>query len=383
MKLQIAITSMVCMVVAMGMGRFALTPQLPHMIAEGQITLTQASLLAASNFLGYLLGAIETISARRHLILRLKSGLWGSAIILVLSALTPTSVAGIYVNLLLRFVAGIASAWTLVLISTWVQEQLGKDHSLRTIAFSGPGAGIILTGIIALGLDYCHASAALNWLVFGIVALIACLIINKNLPSSLPEGSNEERFPVTSDSHRLIISYALCGVAYVLPATFLSKLAVDRFPGFLVAGAFWPLFGFAVIAGMILLAAQRDIKNPQHWLAWIFCVQGMGVLACTLLHGLEGLLIGTLLVGGSFMVILQLTMRLGAELAPHHLRAITGVLTTGFAVGQLIGPLLSALSTHLWASMTPALLAAAAGSFLAALLVYSIHSPLIGGVKNE
>ena len=36
MKLQIALTSMVCMIVAMGLGRFALTPQMPHMIAEGQ-----------------------------------------------------------------------------------------------------------------------------------------------------------------------------------------------------------------------------------------------------------------------------------------------------------------------------------------------------------
>ena len=37
---------------AMGIGRFALTPALPHLIAEGQIDLTGASLLAAANYLG-------------------------------------------------------------------------------------------------------------------------------------------------------------------------------------------------------------------------------------------------------------------------------------------------------------------------------------------
>ena len=364
---------MICMVVAMGMGRFALTPQLPHMIAEGQITLTQASLLAAANFLGYLLGAIETISAKRNLILRLNCGLWGSGVILALSALIPISPAGIYVNLLLRFAAGIASAWTLVLISTWVQEQLGKEHALRTLAFSGPGVGIMLTGIMAIGLDYYHASAAFNWLIFGIVALIASVIIRHNLPSSLPEVSTDTRFPLTSNAYRLIISYTLCGFGYILPATFLSTLAVHQFPGSLLADAFWPIFGFAAVAGMALLAVQNNIRNPQRLLAGIFCIQGLGVLACTLMPGLAGLLIGAVFVGSSFMAILQLTMRLGAEIAPQHLRAMTGVLTTGFSVGQLTGPLVSALSTHLWSSMTPALLIAAFGSFLAAFLAYSIR----------
>jgi len=372
MKLQIAITSMVCMIVAMGMGRFALTPQLPHMIAEGQITLTQASLLAAANFLGYLLGAIETIGAKRHLILRLKLGLWGSGIILVLSAFMPFGIVGIYVNLLLRFLAGIASAWTLVLISTWLQHKLKEEHTLRTVAFSGPGVGIMLTGIIALGLDYWHANAAINWFVFGVVALTAVFIIDKNLPDSLPELPTEKIFSLSPAAYRLIISYTLCGVGYVLPATFLSKLAVDQFPGSLMADAFWPLFGFSVIIGMSLLASHRNMKNPQWWLAGIFCVQGIGVLACTYLPGIAGLLIGALFVGGSFLAILQLTMRLGSELAPNHVRAMTGILTTGFAVGQLIGPLLSALSSHLYSSMVPALLTAAIGSFIAAFLIFNI-----------
>src|SRR4029077_7957694 len=99
---------MACLIVAMGFGRFALTPQLPHMISEGQITLTQASILAAVNFLGYLLGAIETIRAKRHLILRLKFGLLGSTVILLLTAFIPSGITGFYVNLLLRFAAGIA-----------------------------------------------------------------------------------------------------------------------------------------------------------------------------------------------------------------------------------------------------------------------------------
>ncbi len=383
MKLQIALTGMACLIVAMGFGRFALTPQLPHMISEGQITLTQASILAAVNFLGYLLGAIETIQAKRHLILRLKCGLLGSAVILFLTTFIPSGITGFYVNLLLRFTAGVASAWTLVLISTWIQKELRDEHTLRTYAFAGPAVGIFMTGIIAIGVDYWHTSAAFNWFVYGLVALTVSFIIYKSLPSSLPEILTDRHLHLDSRLYRLGISYFLYGLGYILPATFLSKLAKDQFPGSLLADTFWPLFGLAAIAGMLILSAQKNVKNSQRLLAGIFCVQGVGVLACAMLPGVAGLLIGALFVGGSFMVVIQLTFRLGSELSPHHLQAMSGLLTTGFAIGQLVGLLLSGLSTFLWPSMVPALLIAAVGSFLAALLVYPIIVPPIADVLQR
>jgi MFS family permease len=375
MKFKIAFTSMIATVVAMGLGRFALTPQMPHMLMEGRLNLTQASLLAASNFLGYLLGAIEITRAKHdHLMFRLYAGLWGSGIILILSTFIPNNAAGVYINMFLRFTAGVASAWALILITTWVQHALAREHSLRTLAFTGPGVGIMLSGILAVVFDYWHTNSSFNWFIFGMVAIIGIAAIGRYLPDSLPQVSQEKRFVVTDKVYLLIITYILCAIGYVLPATFLSKLAVDQFPGSLMADAFWPLFGFSVIVGMGILASQSNIKNPQKWLAGIFCIQGVGILACTYLPGISGLLIGALFVGGSFMVILQLMMQLGAELCPHHLRTITGILTIGFAIGQFIGPLLSALSTHWWSTMTPALLTAAIGSFIAAMLISTLKS---------
>ena len=57
MALRIAFSGFVVLVVAMGIGRFAFTPQVPLMIRDGQLTLTSAGLVAAMNYLGYLLGA--------------------------------------------------------------------------------------------------------------------------------------------------------------------------------------------------------------------------------------------------------------------------------------------------------------------------------------
>jgi predicted MFS family arabinose efflux permease len=56
--LRVALTGLACLAVAMGMGRFAFTPVLPMMLHDGLIDLRQASALASSNYLGYLLGAL-------------------------------------------------------------------------------------------------------------------------------------------------------------------------------------------------------------------------------------------------------------------------------------------------------------------------------------
>src|SRR6185295_7318282 len=54
----IALASAVSLAVAMGIGRFAFTPLLPMMLADGVIDLHGASWLATANYLGYLVGAL-------------------------------------------------------------------------------------------------------------------------------------------------------------------------------------------------------------------------------------------------------------------------------------------------------------------------------------
>ena len=55
---RIVIAGMVSLAVAMGIGRFAFTPLLPMMLADGTVSLAGASWLASANYLGYLVGAL-------------------------------------------------------------------------------------------------------------------------------------------------------------------------------------------------------------------------------------------------------------------------------------------------------------------------------------
>ena len=54
----IALTGLVALAIAMGIGRFAFTPLLPMMLQDGVVNLAGASWLATAHYLGYLLGAM-------------------------------------------------------------------------------------------------------------------------------------------------------------------------------------------------------------------------------------------------------------------------------------------------------------------------------------
>ncbi|EEG83987.1 hypothetical protein PROPEN_04759 [Proteus penneri ATCC 35198] len=62
---------------------------------------------------------------------------------------------------------------------------------------------------------------------------------------------------------------------------------------------------------------------------------------------ITGLAIGAFLIGGGLMCAVQLAFLRGRELAPDHGRYMAGLLTTFYAIGQLVGPVISSLSTAL------------------------------------
>jgi preprotein translocase subunit SecY len=89
--------------------------------------------------------------------------------------------------------------------------------------------------------------------------------------------------------------------------------------------------------------------------------------------GVSGLVLGALFTGGGFLSVVQLSIQHGRELAPHYARYMAGLLTTGYAIGQLVGPMLSAVSTALTQRLEPALYVAAVALVIAGLLV--INTP--------
>ncbi|CAK16643.1 YbfB/YjiJ family MFS transporter [Pseudomonas entomophila] len=373
------LASAVALMMAMGIGRFALTPQLPRLITEGQFDLTAGGLIAAANYLGYFLGAVDGMFARQpaQVRLRLHGGLW----LCVLLTLASWAADGFWSHLLLRFGTGVASAWVLVMIAS-LSQQLASAHGqqrLGALVFAGPGVGIAVTGALALAAHLLGLNSAALWLVYGVAALVMLLAVLPWLPKAL-----EPAAAVTVDSGqrrvtgigRLGLVYALYGIGYILPATFLSQMASQQFQGQWLADLFWPAFGLASALGVLLVSLRRPGRT-SGWLTATLWLQGLGVLACLLGGGL-GLALGVLLCGGPFLACMQLVMQRSRELAPHATQRNAGLLTACFALGQLSGPLLAALSNHYSASLQPALMLAAAGLTVAGMLVITGNRSLQG-----
>lgn len=360
----------VALMMAMGIGRFALTPQMPHLLSEGQIDLTAAGLIAAANYFGYLLGAVDAMFAQRpqQVQRRLHGGLW----LCVLLTLASFWANGFWSHLLLRFGTGVASAWVLVMITSLSQPLAAAAGRPRwgALVFAGPGLGIFLTGLLALVSHRLQQTSATLWLIYAAAALLMMLGVWRLLPQPtvVARPATTHVNPANRGIARLALVYALYGIGYIIPATFLSQMANAQFHGQWQADLFWPCFGLGAAIGVWLVSLRRhDPETTRHWLMATLWLQAAGVFACLLGSGL-GLALGVILCGTPFLACMQLVMQRSRELAPHATQRNAGMLTACFAVGQLSGPLLAALSSHFSGGLQPALLIAGAGLLLAGAL---------------
>src|SRR3569832_1782149 len=82
----VAFAGVLSLAAAMGIGRFAFTPLLPLMIAEGQLDVAAGGWIAAANYAGYLAGAL-TASRLRWSAVRL------ATVALVLTAVLTAAMA--------------------------------------------------------------------------------------------------------------------------------------------------------------------------------------------------------------------------------------------------------------------------------------------------
>ncbi|WP_275075063.1 YbfB/YjiJ family MFS transporter [Providencia rettgeri] len=367
----VAFTGFLSLIVVMGIGRFTLTPQVPLMIEEHQLTLSSASIVAACNYLGYLLGSFDAMRARSHVERRMWLGVWGAVAITLLSALLN----GPILHSIARFVIGWASCIALVLVAAWANETLARLNrpALSVAVFAGTGTGIFVSGMLAVEIQRWHLTASEAWVIYGVLALILSLYISRYLPRSgqwqRPAGEIK-KLTLTPEIKRLVWCYGLAGFGYILPATFLSQMAAQRFPDSLFAQFVWPVFGASAVVGILLAMLLRNLSTTCNRLAISLWLQGMGILLAEVIPSIYGLVISAVLVGVGFMCTVQLALQLGRELAPDHNRFMAGLLTTFYAIGQLVGPTLSFISTSLTGKLEPALYVALIALVVGGGLVY-------------
>lgn len=379
--------------VAMGIGRFAFTPILPLMIQEGTVHLAQTAWLSSSNYIGYLVGALSLLKSKRHPLFVML----GLTLVTLTTWLASLSSFGWL--LVLRFLAGVASAWVLVSISAFAINWLkSRQVASSGLIYTGVGIGITLTGLICSYFIFQPVTATIAaqssfsplssrlWQYLGVIALLATLVvtfllakINSQFASTAAATTaaakaNPSKALHTKASHtnstsssitpaklklaNVLTAYGLFGFGYILPATFLPQIAKQWLSGqsYLLI---WPFFGLAAALSVVLSQGlQRRYNNFSLLGVWRVSqiIMAVGTLLPALWQSLAGLMLSALMVGGTFMVVTMAGLQVAASQVTHYPKYnLSALMTASFALGQLIGPLTALVATgkNIWLALLP------------------------------
>ncbi|MBY4755734.1 YbfB/YjiJ family MFS transporter [Burkholderia dolosa] len=371
-----ALACMIGLAVALGVGRFAFTPLLPLLLADRSIDLNGGSWLASANYAGYFVGAVSCAALRIAPARMVRFGL--AATVLLTAAMGVGHLLPVW--LAVRFVAGVVSAWTFVFVSQWGLRRLAELRAPEWggVIYAGPGAGIVLTGLIGSALA--GHRAALGWLGFAALSAVLSAAIWRTFGSgpatiASPHGTaaNATAAPdarhaarrARADAALLIVLYGMPGFGYIITATFLPVIARAALPaGSPWPDLFWPMFGAALIVGAIAAA-----RLPAHWdnrllLAAGCATQALGIAAGIVWPTALGFSVGSALLGLPFTAITLFAMREARRLHGERAAGLMGYATASYGVGQILGPLVAAPLAARFGSFTPALWVAA-GALLA------------------
>ncbi len=359
----VALAGLVALAVAMGIGRFAFTPILPMMQEDAGVSIAMGGWLASSNYLGYLLGALSVMWRRLRAPTAIRAGLVTIGLATLAMGLEHRFTGW----LLLRAVAGVASAWVLIYVSAWCLERLAslRRPALNSTVFAGVGAGIALAGALCLELMHVHAGSARAWIVLGVLSVVLSAGIwpvfgaGDDAPPTNDGRLARRAIAWDREAARLVLCYGAFGFGYIIPATFLPVMAKQVIQDPAVFGWSWPVFGAAAMGSTLATTMLRSVvSNRRLWIA-SHLLMAFGVALPVVWSGIAAIMIAALFVGGTFMVITMVGMREARDVAGTHATGLMAALTSAFALGQIVGPVIVSY------------VVAASGSFSVALMIAS------------
>jgi predicted MFS family arabinose efflux permease len=362
----VALGGMLAMAAVMGIGRFVYTPILPYMTDALSLTKSDAGLIAAANYLGYLVGALAGATGivagnRRHWML------WGIAI----SAATTAAMAvteSTYLFMVLRFIGGVASALYMVFGSALVFERLAAAgrSDLCYVFFAGVGTGITGSALLVSWLGAQGVGWADLWIATGALALTASAAIVFLIPphpGDTPKATTAGGGRIDPRIIPITIGYGLFGFGYVITTTFISAI-VRQTPAIAHIEPFiWVIVGLGALPSVAWWAwVGRKLGNPASF-ALACLTEAVGVAATVLFTDPAVVLIGAFLTGGTFVGITAVglfTVNDIAKSSGADPRRVIALMTGVFGIGQMIGPAFGGYVADITGTFTvPTLIASA------------------------
>lgn len=349
------------MAVALGIGRFAYTPLLPQMVAEFGWTFGDAGDVAAANFLGYMVGAMVAARIAYSPLVRM----WVAASLMASVATTylGAEITGFVPWLGLRFLAGVASAFCLVVVTTLLVAELARtrDEHMGNVHFAGVGVGILVCmGAVALG-----GTTEIQWARLGAVSAVLMvfgwMLLSRHIPTLAAPSQDEQPGRLNGRMLRLIVGYGFFGYGYIVAATFVVAMAEQLGEDPAAARSVWIYVGVAIPPSVYLWQYLANRIGTLPALRAAYVVEAIG-LACAAFSQSYGVLaLSCVLLGGTFAAITALGLSAAREESRGRVGGAIGLMTSVFAVGQLVGPAVSGrmadwFGDFFWASLLAAAL---------------------------
>ncbi len=338
-----ALTGFAILVFSMGIGRFAFTPLLPLMQAEGLLSVAGGGVLASVHFVGYAMGALLAGRLRSFPAVTLAA----SVVLIGLATLAMGVTNAFEVWVVSRWTAGVCSALVLVVVSTCFVRQLAElDRAdLQGWVFAGVGGGTAIVGLVTLVMMLAGSPSWLGWQVFGYATIVASLVVFGSTgalsfgSSSIESSSMARPSPLV---WQIVLPYGAMGAGYIIPATYLPIMARQVVSSPFVFGWSWPVFGAAAALSTILAARlYANFSNRQIWITSQF-IMAIGLLLPALWMHIFAVVAGGICVGGTFMVITMVGMKEAHRIAGGmNTQSLIAAMTAAFAIGQIIGPALA------------------------------------------
>jgi predicted MFS family arabinose efflux permease len=371
--------------VGLGLGRFAYALLLPAMRADLGWSYAVAGAMNTANALGYLVGAL--VAAPLASRVGDKRGFLTGVLLTAVSLLATGLVTDITALALLRVVAGAAGALALVTGGALASAAGGGGGRGRpTLAlgvyFGGAGFGMVVSAF-AVPVLVASVGWRSGWFALGALGLLGALSALPALARATTMATHGEwRAPAfsvraTRGMRAMLASYVLFGAGYIAYTTFIvaylrSRLGFDAGEVTL----FWGCAGVAATgAGFVwgpLLARLRGGRG----VAAANAVVMLGAVLPVLQPTREAVFVSAVLFGGSFLIVpTSVTAFARKAVAPAAWTSGIAMLTTGFAIGQCVGPWVSGEVADRWYGVAGGLLLSGGVLALAAVIALVQREP--------
>jgi predicted MFS family arabinose efflux permease len=255
--------------------------------------------------------------------------------------------------------------------------------------YGGVGLGICLSSLFIPSLNHLYQWEG-TWIGLAVVSAILSIFVwiwVDEAPNIAELKNKEDNFAVVPPTKWLlwlIIAYGLEGLGYIVTGTFIVSIA-EKTPSFHNdATLVWMMVGLAAIPSCLIWSILAKKWGFVKSLVLAMALQSLGMAMPAFWISKTSFIISALLFGATFMGITTLATTLGRQINPSNSSRTIGILTAIYAIGQLIGPILSGVISSFTHNFNTALIGASSAVLIgAALLVNGIQFERKSYAKDE